>query len=96
MDPEFITTDDWQGISVMLRFLWAYWFIIIGFGSTLLLAHAIIPSLVSTRQLPLVFERFRPLLYMGALGILGLALALLVLASVNAYVIGDFWKRWWI
>ena len=96
MDPEFITTEDWSGISTMLRFLWAYWFFIIGFALTLLVAHAIVPSLVSTRQLPLSVARLNPLLYLGAFGILTMALLFLVLTVTNGDVIADIWDRWWI
>lgn len=96
MDPGFITTDQWSGISTMLRFLWAYWLFIIGFAFTFLLAHAIVPSMVSTGQLPPGTIRLRPLLYLGALGILGFALILFILTMVNAGVVGRLWERWWI
>ncbi len=96
MDPEFLTTEHWSGISTMLRFLGAFWFFIIGFALTLLIAHAIVPSLVSTRQLPLSAARLRPMLYLGALGILSFALIFIVLTVVNGDVIKDMWERWWI
>ena len=80
----------------MLRFLWAYWFFIIGFALTLLIAHAVVPSLVYTRQLPLSIARLRPMLYLGALGILSFALLFLTLTVINGGVIKDIWERWWI
>ena len=96
MDPEFLTNEHWAGISTMLRFLWAYWFFIIGFGLTLLLAHAVVPSLISTQQLPLSIGRLRPMLYLGALGILGFALVFIILTVINGGVIKDIFERWWI
>ena len=96
MDPEFITTEHWSGISTMLRFLGAFWFFIIGFALTLLIAHAIVPSLVSTRQLPPSVARLNPLLSLGAFGILAITLLFIILTVINGDVIADFWERWWI
>ena len=96
MDPEFLTNEHWSGISAMLRFLGAFWFFIIGCALTLLIAHAIVPSLVSTGQLPKSVARVRPVLYLGALGILSFALIFLTLTVINGDVIKDIWERWWI
>ncbi len=96
MDPELVTTKDWADISTPLRFLWAYWVFIIGFAFTLLLAHAIVPSLVSTRQLPAGIARLRPMLYLGGIGILTIAVIFLVLTWANIGFIGRLWDRWWI
>ena len=96
MDPEFITTSHWAGISTTLRFLWLYWLFMIGFASNMLLAHAIIPSLISSGQLPEAIGRVRPMLYLGAAGILGIAIIFFVFSVANADIIGEFWGRWWI
>ena len=96
MNPEVITTEHWADISTMLRFLWLYWLFIIGFATNMLLAHALIPSLISSRQLPSSVARIRPLLYMGALGILAIAILFFILTAVNADVVGRLWGRWWI
>ena len=96
MSPDYITVEQWSCISTVLRFLWAYWLFIIGFALTLLLAQAIMPSLVFTRQLPMGIMRLRPLLYLGAFGILPIALLFLILAFVNIDVIPEIWGRWWI
>ena len=96
MDPEFITTEHWADISTVLRFLWLYWLFIIGFATNMLLAHALIPSLISSGQLPASVGRIRPLLYLSALGILTIAILFFILTAVNADVIGTFWDRWWV
>lgn len=96
MDPEFISREHWADISTVLRFLWLYWLFIIGFATNMLLAHALIPSLITSGQLPASVGRVRPLLYLGALGILAIAVLFFVLTAVNAGVIGRLWERWWI
>ena len=96
MDPEFITNEHWADISTALRFLWLYWLFIIGFATNMLLAHALIPSLINSGQLPSSVGRIRPLLYMGALGILAIAILFFILTAVNVDVIGRFSERWWI
>ncbi len=96
MDPSFVSNDIWHGISTMLRFLWVYIVFIIGAAFNFLLAHAIIPSLADSGQLPARIAKLRPLFYLGALGSLILALVFIVLTAVNADVLGRVWPRWWI
>jgi hypothetical protein len=96
MDPEVITTAIWADISWVLRFLWLFWFFIIGFATHMLLAHALIPSLVSSGQLPESFGRVRPMIYLGGLGALLLAIISLVVSISGMGFINDFWTRWWI
>lgn len=96
MDPAYVTNEIWHGLSVMLRFLWLYLFFIIGVAFNFLIAHAVIPSLVDSGQLPPRIARLRPLFYLGALGLLVLALAFFVLTVINVDVIEEAWGRWWI
>lgn len=96
MDPDFVTTQVWHQLSLMLRFLWVYVFFIIGFAFNFLLAHAVIPSLVDSGQLPARIARLRPLFYLSALGSLTAALLFAVLTAVNADVTQLVLKRWWI
>lgn len=96
MDPEVITTAIWADISWVLRFLWLFWLFIIGFALHMLLAHALIPSLVSSGQLPESFGRVRPMIYLGGLGALFLAIIFLVVSISGMGFINNFWTRWWI
>ncbi len=96
MDPPFVTNELWHDISTMLRFLWVYLLLIIGFAFNFLLAHAIFPSLVASGHLPARIARLRPLFYLGAFGILAMALVFLVLTMLQADVVGRLWERWWI
>ena len=96
MDPPFLTNQIWHDLSTMLRFLWVYVFFIIAVAFNFLIAHAIIPSLVDSGQLPARVARLRPLFYLGALSLLALAAVFLVLTLMNADVLGRVWPRWWI
>lgn len=96
MDPAFVDNELWHGISVMLRFLWAYLLFAIGFAGLFLTAHAIIPSLVTTGHLPGQAARLRPLLYAAAGGSLVIAVILLALTLASADVVGKIWDRYLI
>jgi len=78
----------------MLVLLWVMVPLAVICGGSLLLSMAVIPSLISTGELPLHTGRLRPLLFAAAL-ISGAALAAALVAAVLASgVIGDFWPRW--
>lgn len=96
MDPAFVDNELWHGISVMLRFLWAYLFFALAFTSLFLTAHAIIPSLVTTGHIPAQAARLRPFIYAAAGGALVIAVILLALTLANANVVGKIWDRYLI
>ena len=80
----------------MLRFLWVYVLLIIAFAFNFLFAHAVIPSLASTGQLPPRVTKLRPLLYMAAFGALGLAAVFMVLTVLQLDILSKVLDRWWI
>ena len=96
MDPEYITRTDWNEIGRVLKFLWLFVAFSIGFGANFLLAHAIVPSLVTTGHLPSGVLAVRRFLYMAALG----ALVGVIFAMSNFIsglgLIESFWPRWLI
>ena len=96
MDPEIITSGDWSKISGLLRLLWVYVVFVVVFAKCVLLAQAIIPSLVSTHHLPDRALRLRPLL----LGIASVSFVFAALIMINVLsrvgLIGNFYERWWI
>ncbi len=96
MDPGIITHDTWAAISGLMRPLWLLVPLVVVFGGSLLLSLAIIPSLVTTGELPARAEKLRAPLYVVA----GIALAALVVDVVVVVravgVIGELWPRWWI
>ncbi|MBI2855552.1 MAG: hypothetical protein HYX93_01745 [Chloroflexi bacterium] len=96
MDPEYITSADWREIGNLLTFLWLFLFFAIGFGFNFLMAHAIIPSLIITGHLPERFTRIRRFFYTSAVAALVGVGIVLGRAAVEAHLIEDFWKRWWI
>ena len=52
-DPKPLTSANWENISTWLTYLWIYLPLVITFAFTMLIAHAIIPSLMATGQLPI-------------------------------------------
>ena len=96
MEPAFVTNEIWHGISGMLRILWVYVFFIIGFALNLLIAHAIIPSLAGSGQIPERIAKLRPVFYMASAGALVFALVALVLFLFQVNVVADVFPRWWI
>ena len=51
-DPNFIAATDWQRIGDLLVPLWMIVGAVLGFAGSMLVAHAIIPSLAMTHDLP--------------------------------------------
>lgn len=96
MDPEIITSGDWSSISGLLKLLWVYVVFVVVFAKCVLLAQAIIPSLVTTHHLPDRALRLRPLL----LGVASISFLLAAITMINVLsrvgLIGNFYERWWI
>jgi hypothetical protein len=75
-DPAFIAQADWHNLSGLLFSLWLILGSALGFGGSMLLAHGMVPSLATTRDISEATARkARPPLYAGAVLFLGLALA---------------------
>lgn len=66
----------------MLIWLWCFVGSMIMFAGNLLLAHGIIPSLVSSRDLPMRYARLRPILF----AVSGLFLILAIVCFVSFVV----------
>lgn len=96
MDPGYITTQIWSDLSVVLRFLWLWVLFIVIFAGNMLVAHALIPSLVASEHISPRMNRLRLFFYAGAaIGLIG-AIAMISVAAGWATVIADFYSRWWI
>ena len=96
MDPEFITSADWARIGNLLHFFWYAVLCSIGFGFNFLLAHAIIPSLVSTGHIPQSVNKARRMFYIGALGFLSLVVLNLIIIASKLDTLTVIWDRSWI
>ena len=82
-DPKALTSVEWNNIHMFLQWFWIYFPIVVTFGLTLLVAHAVIPSMVSTGQLPESTQKLRvPLTGVAALRFV--AGARILSLSINA------------
>ena|SRR5438067_1624735 len=63
MDPRILTGDQWIFLNDSLRYLVLFVGLVINTAMSFLLAHAIIPSLVNSGEVPPQTSRFRAILY---------------------------------
>ena len=82
-DPKALTSVEWNNIHMFLQWFWIYFPIVVAFGLTLLVAHAVIPSMVSTGQLPESTQKLRVPLT-GVAALLFVAGAIILPLGINA------------
>ena len=92
-DPKALTSVDWNNIHMFLVWFWIYLPIVLTFGITMLTAHALIPSLVSTGHLPESTQKLR--VPMTAFAVLLFAAgAVILVLGINAELdITNIWDR---
>ena len=93
-DPDQVTSADWANIHNWLTLLWIYFFVVIGFAFTMLIAHAWIPSMLMTRQLPPIAGRAR--IPLTLLALVALVFAVILMASVvilTPQALSMIWER---
>ncbi len=95
-DPLSISADSWNEIGKWLQALWLYFLLILVFAFSFLVAHAVIPSLVSTGHLPQRYMKMRRLAYAVALVAFVGAMVFLSYAAILTQLLGDIYDRWWI
>jgi len=95
MDPKPLTTAEWAEVGNALKFLWlALGFALVA-GSSLLTAHAIIPSIVDTKTVAAKWSRLRaPLYVVGIICFMGI-FASLYMASEYTDFLHRMYSRWW-
>jgi magnesium-transporting ATPase (P-type) len=96
IDPEAINSLLWSQIGDWLHWFWAYAFCIVILAFTFLIAHAIIPSLVSSGHLPRSFMNIRRPMYIGVFIFMGLAMLFLTWTVNNTYLLEKLYNRFWI
>ena len=96
MDPNFIGASEWKQISTTLTFLIAVPLSVIGFAFPMLFAKALIPSMVSTGQLPKRVEKVKPLLYLAAAFSFVIFLWVLTNFIQGSAVLEQIYNRRWI
>ncbi len=60
VDPRFITSSDWFNVARLVQYLWIVVIINICVAFFMLLAHAVIPSLIATAEIPRGVRAMRP------------------------------------
>jgi hypothetical protein len=100
MDPSRLTFVNWSDTTSILLFIWLFVAFVVIFATFMLLAHAMIPSLLETGHIP---EGFRSIvrkqripLYLGALLALGMVCVWLTFATDSAHELRRIWSRDWI
>ncbi len=93
-DPKSLTSSNWNDIHIWLTLMWIYIPVILTFALSMLTAHAIIPSLIITGQLPPSASRLKVPLTAFAFLVLIAAVIILALAMNQTLIIEDFWDRW--
>lgn len=93
-DPAFMTSADWIEISRLLASLWWLLGSAIGFGFSMLLAHGMVPSLATTRDIDAdQARRIRPVLYASAVAFLALGMFSLVMLLDRLSIVSTiFWR----
>ena len=95
-DIKALSSSNWNDIPIWLTLLWIYVPLILTFALTLLTAHAIIPSLVITGQLPASANRLKIPMTGFAFLVLIAAVVVMVFGIERTLDIEKFWDRWLI
>ncbi|MCX6024083.1 MAG: hypothetical protein NTZ05_20600, partial [Chloroflexi bacterium] len=82
--------------SPLLVDLWLFVLFMIGFAGFLMLAHAVIPSLVGTHHLPHRAANLRPFLYAISLTSFAIAITIFYNFATNLDVIYGIYGKQWI
>ncbi len=93
MDPKALTSEDWNNIHLFLQWFWIYFPLIATFAITMLTAHALIPSAVTTGHLPEKANRLKLPLTAFAFLLLVAAIVILVLGINQTLDVRNFWDR---
>jgi hypothetical protein len=94
--PSQIVTGQWSDLTTTLIYLWSFVGSMVIFAGCLLLGHGIIPSLVSTHDLPPQYKNLRqPILFCSALFLL-IAIFCFVNFIVHMTTVYDIFNRVWI
>lgn len=96
IDPQSLTSADWDQIQTTLVYLWLLWLSVIAMALSLLVAHAIIPSLVTTGHIGQRVERVRPLFYGAAAVAAAIALFAFYGFVTESEVLRTIYTKVWI
>ena len=96
IDPNYIGSVEWHNIDQLVMWLIFLPLSMIVFAFSMAIAHAIIPSAVTSGHIPANANKLRPLFY-GASAI-GAVLVIIVVINIftTVDVIRDVYPDWWI
>lgn len=94
--PDRISPNQWDDVTTILVWLWTFVGCMILFAGNLLLAHGIIPSLTSSRDLPMRFASLRPIFFAVSGAFLLVAIFCFAMFVINLQVLYDIYDRVWI
>ena len=96
IDPQSLTAADWDQVQATLVYLWLLWLSVVAMAMSLLIAHAVIPSLATTGHVGPAVERARPIFYV--LGAIAAAVALFAFVGfvTESEVLRDIYTKVWI
>lgn len=94
MDPNAVTSVDWNNLHIWLTMLWIYFPLIIIFAFSMMTAHAFIPSMVNTGHLPAVANRARiPLTIVGLACLVAAAGFMANIVVFTPDALTNIWER---
>ena len=96
IDPLQLTAADWNQVERTLGFLWVFWLTVVSAALLLLIAHAIIPSLVTTGHLGPQVQRVRPVVYIIAILVSLVAIYAFVGFVNESSVLRTIYTKVWI
>ena len=96
IDPNYIGSVEWHNLDQLAMWLVFLTLSMIVFAFSMAIAHAIIPSAVSSGHIPTIANKLRPLFY-GASAV-GAVLVVIVVINIFTSVdaIWDVYPDWWI
>lgn len=96
MTPANLTVEQWQQVQQALIWFWAFLACVVVFAANFLVAYAILPSLISTRDLPTKVGAIRPILFALAAVFFLAALYSFVNIVQGIQVLYQIWPQRWI
>ncbi|MBI4308343.1 MAG: hypothetical protein HY684_06010 [Chloroflexi bacterium] len=94
IDPRAIFSADWSQLATVTFFLFAFVFFVVLFAFSLLLAHAVLPSLILTGHVAPRANGIRPVLYILAVVFFLAALSTALTAFSPIGVLGQIYAEW--
>ena len=95
MDPVELGPEQWAQVARALHYLFAFTGLALTAALAFLLAHAVLPSLITSRDVPEELGAFRRILYpVAALALLGTLYALGVVLTLAIGVLQQVYPRW--